>query len=45
MKCSRVGCGKEAIFVSRVPIMGGTMMAEVAGCSKEHFDEAVKSLP
>ena len=44
VKCSRVPCGKEAIFHSKVPICGGMAYAEVHACSKEHYDEIVKSL-
>lgn len=44
-KCSRLGCDKEAVFSSMIPIMGGMAQAQVHACSKEHFDEAVASLP
>ncbi len=43
-KCSKVGCGKEAVFNAQVPIMGGFAFADVHACSKEHYDEIAKSL-
>ena len=41
MKCSKVGCGKEAIRHSLVN-MGG-MVADVWGC-EEHYKEIMESL-
>jgi hypothetical protein len=43
-KCNQVGCKKEATYHAKIPIFGGIAFADVHACSKEHFDEIVKSL-
>lgn len=42
MKCSRLGCNKEATRHSQMD-MGNGIIADVWGC-EEHYDEIVESL-